>query len=198
MDRREYYKKWHEEHKEYASLKMKEYWEKNKDLLKKKKKEYYESHKEETKKQVSDYLNTVSGKASKILGNCNSVDKLKGFGKPNITKEQIMEIIVQPCHWCGQTDWTKNALDRLDNSKGHNIDNVVCSCWECNKKRGIEYHSRNVLQCEMNGNVLQEYKSAREAWRITGVAYQNIGKCCMGKLKSAGGYIWKYKDETTD
>ena len=196
MDRKEYHKKWYEEHKESQSTKQKDYYAKNKEVISIRHSEYYQTHKEETKKQVSEYLNTVSGKASKILGNCNSVDKLKGFGKPNITKEQIMELIVQPCHWCGQTDWKKNALDRLDNSKGHNIDNVVCSCWECNKKRGIEYHSKDILQYTLDGEFIAEYPSAREAEKQTGVWQQNIGKCCKGILKKTGGYVWRYKERS--
>ena len=42
------------------------------------------------------------------------------------------------------------------------------------------------------GELLDVYPSTMEAWRVTGIAYQNISQCCNGKRKSAGGYIWRY------
>ena len=42
-----------------------------------------------------------------------------------------------------------------------------------------------------------EYKSAREAERITGIRHGSIMKCCkkMPKYKSAGGYYWYFKGD---
>lgn len=35
-----------------------------------------------------------------------------------------------------------------------------------------------------------------EVWQdiqgITGIAYQNIHACCIGRYKTAGNYIWKF------
>ena len=42
------------------------------------------------------------------------------------------------------------------------------------------------------GELLATFPSTMEANRITGIAYQSISKCCLGKLKSSGGYVWKY------
>lgn len=36
------------------------------------------------------------------------------------------------------------------------------------------------------------FNSAREAYNELKIAYQSISKCCLGKLKSAGGYVWSY------
>ena len=30
---------------------------------------------------------------------------------------------------------------------------------------------------------------------VTGIDDGNISKCCLGNLKSAGGYIWRYASE---
>ena len=51
-----------------------------------------------------------------------------------------------------------------------------------------------VLQFSTSMVFINEWSSAREAERQTGVLNQSICKCCLGKLKSAGGFIWKYKD----
>lgn len=44
------------------------------------------------------------------------------------------------------------------------------------------------------GEIIREWTSAIEAEREYGIANGSIGKCCMGKLKSTGGYKWRYKE----
>ena len=45
------------------------------------------------------------------------------------------------------------------------------------------------------GIIIRKWKCIREAARVLGIAYQNISACSKGKLKSAGGFIWRYVDE---
>ena len=54
--------------------------------------------------------------------------------------------------------------------------------------------SKAVVQCDMDGTAIKTWPSAREAERNTHVAFQNIYKCCRGKRKTAGGYVWKYSE----
>ena len=54
--------------------------------------------------------------------------------------------------------------------------------------------SKAVAQCDLEGVILKIWPSAREAERNTSVAFQNIFKCCRGKRKTAGGYVWKYAE----
>ena len=42
------------------------------------------------------------------------------------------------------------------------------------------------------GELLATFPSTHEAERVTGIANSNISKCCLGKRKSVGGYIWRY------
>ena len=49
-----------------------------------------------------------------------------------------------------------------------------------------------VLQFSKNGEFIAEYPSTREAEIQTGCYQSNICKCCKGKYKSTGGYIWMY------
>ena len=48
------------------------------------------------------------------------------------------------------------------------------------------------VQQFLNGNLIADFVSATEAFRQTGINVANICSCCNGKLKTAGGYIWKY------
>lgn len=53
--------------------------------------------------------------------------------------------------------------------------------------------SKSVIQYTKDSEFVNEYVSATEAGIITGISQKNISCCCTGRLKSAGGYIWKYK-----
>lgn len=53
--------------------------------------------------------------------------------------------------------------------------------------------SKPVAQFAKNGEMIAVYPSIAEAERQTGVLKQNISHCCIGKRKTSGGFIWKYK-----
>ena len=52
--------------------------------------------------------------------------------------------------------------------------------------------SNKVLQFTKSGEFVREWPSTREAGRELGIAQSGICRCCNGKLKYAGGYVWKY------
>jgi 5-methylcytosine-specific restriction endonuclease McrA len=87
------------------------------------------------------------------------------YSDGDISFEKFIELSQQSCFHCGctvdETGRTKtrrsskrsngkrsikdsqvisefkyHGLDRIDNNKGHTLDNVVPCCWECNKLRG--------------------------------------------------------------
>lgn len=62
---------------------------------------------------------------------------------------------------------------------------------------GITATSKAVCQCLVDGKVIAEYVSAREASRQTGINQSNIVKCCLRKdgHKTCGGYVWKYTND---
>ena len=57
----------------------------------------------------------------------------------------------------------------------------------------LKQNNKFVLQYDKEMNFIMEYPSTREAERKTKIYRANISKCCKGKVKSAGGFIWKYK-----
>lgn len=55
---------------------------------------------------------------------------------------------------------------------------------------------KKVYQYDKKGNLIAEFNSVSEAAEKTDIDRANITKTCNGKVKSAGGYVWKYeKDE---
>ena len=52
--------------------------------------------------------------------------------------------------------------------------------------------SKAVQMFDRQGNLLATFPSTHEAERVTGIDHSHISKCCNGKHKSTGGYIWRY------
>ena len=56
--------------------------------------------------------------------------------------------------------------------------------------------SKPILQFSPDGEFLGEYPSVKDAAEKTGVIKQNISSNLTGKYKTAGGFIWKYKEHS--
>ena len=54
--------------------------------------------------------------------------------------------------------------------------------------------SKPVLQYDKNGNFLKEWLGIKNAGENLKIASSEIGECCRGKRKTAGGYAWKFKE----
>ena len=65
---------------------------------------------------------------------------------------------------------------------------------ESNKKRA-EKMSKPVFSVNKESGLIMWWQSASEAERITGINNGSITKCCKGRYKSAGGYVWFYAEE---
>lgn len=50
-----------------------------------------------------------------------------------------------------------------------------------------------VLQYDLKGNFIEEYKSLSEAGRRTNTNINNMSENCNKRIPTAGGFIWKYK-----
>lgn len=64
---------------------------------------------------------------------------------------------------------------------------------ETKNKMSISLSKKPICQYTKKGEYVSEYISASYAYRITGINNNSILKCCNGKRKSAGKYVWKYK-----
>ena len=53
---------------------------------------------------------------------------------------------------------------------------------------------KSVLQFTLSGEFIKEWDSISIASKELKIGGNSIVTCCKGKYKSAGGYIWKYKD----
>ena len=63
---------------------------------------------------------------------------------------------------------------------------------KCGKIAGKK-NSISILQCTKDGELVKEWPSACEAERQLGIFQSNICLCLKGRLKLAGGFVWRYK-----
>jgi hypothetical protein len=78
-----------------------------------------------------------------LLSRFKGHSKKRGHPPPTITFEEIASLIVLPCEYCG-TEILSRSLDRLDNSKGYDLNNVVSCCEHCNMARNDHFTSEQM------------------------------------------------------
>lgn len=80
--------------------------------------------------------------------------------------------------------------------------NAVSNLEWCSGKDNCNHGTRNarmaaaknkpVQQFSKDGRLIAVWSSGKEAEQSTGVHQSNICNCCNGKLRSTGGYVWRY------
>lgn len=78
---------------------------------------------------------------------------------------------VENLRWCTQQENHNNPLSLINHKNASSI---------------------AIIQYTKDGKMLRKWDSATEAAEELNLYHQSISKCCKGKLKSTGGYIWKY------
>lgn len=86
----------------------------------------------------------------------------------SITYEQFINLIGMPCYYCnnelGKKVETGSGLDRLDNSLGYEITNVVSCCTFCNKLKGSMF---NNIEMKAIANIIILLKRKNDSLDIT-------------------------------
>lgn len=125
-------------------------------------------------------------------------------------------ILPSGCIYCGETDWHKLGCDRIDNTKPHTKDNVVCCCKRCNtlrsnkftvdemkeigavikriEKRHKSYYKRRgkkVACYSDNGELLKEYPCAEQV-QEDGYNPKVVRRACVTEDYRYKGMYWKY------
>lgn len=60
----------------------------------------------------------------------------------------------------------------------------------------INEYAKYVVQYDLLGNFIKEYKSQIEAAvEIGNITSSSISKCCIAKQGSAGGFVWRFKED---
>lgn len=162
-----------------------------------------------------EYRRSKQGWAVTQWNTQNRSSKRRAHPKPNYTSGELLEwALKQPNFDELFSDWEesghkrdlKPSCDRIDDMKPYTLDNLRIVTQKENVLMGARSKKAKarmtkaiqktmgipVEQYDKEGNLLEVYISAGEAGRATGVDQSHITKCCKGKLKTVGGYVWKY------
>lgn len=61
-------------------------------------------------------------------------------------------------------------------------------------QKAKEVNLKPVQKFSKNNELLQTYSSIKEASMLNDLQQSNISLCCNGKMKTSGGFIWKFKN----
>ena len=86
------------------------------------------------------------------------------------------------CSKCGY-EWQTTPLVRVSGR----------GCKKCGYKSASQKMYKPVLQFDKEGKFIKEYECIDSAIKETGVLH--VSCVCRGERKTAGGYIWKYKEQ---
>ena len=105
--------------------------------------------------------------------------------KPCVFSKETRDKISKSHKGKKKKPFTKEHLKKLSESHKNKVFSQ-----ETKNKMGVV-----ILQYDLNLNLINEYKTITEASQNTNIHLSNIQQVCKNKRKTAGGYIWKYKDE---
>ena len=99
-------------------------------------------------------------------------------------------------------DENKKVINHIDGNKENNKLSNLERCTQSHNVResirlGLQkpYNEKVVLQYDLENNFIKEWKSACEVQRCLKISQANISACCLGKRKTTGKYIWRFKED---
>ena len=133
-------------------LKSKKWRLENLEHYKRVNKKYYIVHREERLKKNAEYHKTDNGRWTSLICQANYRKK-----NVSISMSEFLEITSKPCRYCGILN--NNGIDRIDSSKGYEINNCAPCCTRCN-------YMKNALSESEFFNHLRKISSYQETGEI--------------------------------
>ncbi len=104
----------------------------------------YKKHKEKVLKRQKKEYGSLAWARQRAMW-FNQYDKRQGLPSDgDITGSVLLEISKMPCFYCGET--YKVGMDRIENTRGHEIKNVIPCCCSCNLTRGDRFSVKEFLE----------------------------------------------------
>lgn len=171
-------------------------------------KKYYLKNRERKSFLQKIYSKTLSGFVTKTYATQRSTSKHRGHPMPEYSKQELKDYLHNSTtfvylwqEWVdsGYNTRLRPSIDRVDFRRHYTLDNIQLITWEENNIKGIlEANSikyKPVKQYDLKGNYIDTFCSMVEAATKTNTNKSDLSCCCRGKYKTAGGFIWKFKNK---
>jgi group I intron endonuclease len=167
-----------------------------------------ENHKfdiiEECPESILDEREIYWGEQYDVLSNKHLNNRLgRGFGSYDSEETKIKKSL---CHKGRSNYWLKGKPLSEDHKnkiskakKGKKLPHTKVRKDKGSTRRYhvesvIKAKSLPIIQYSKEGNFIKEWFSGKEASKELNIPQPNINSCCNNKIKTAGGYVWKFKD----
>ncbi len=161
---------------------------------------YFEENKDEIwKKIIIDEICIEASNKGRIKRKDGSIvigTETKTYYRIKINKKmfQVHRIICEAFY--GKPENSGYVVNHKDeNPKNNNIENLE---WVSQSKNMRHSVSKIVQQFSIDGKLLKEFETVKEASAETLIKAKKISEECCGVKKSSGSYIWKYKEKDKD
>lgn len=159
--------------------------------------------------QVSNLGRVKSLITNKILksGTVNGGYRFVRLYKDGVSKYYLVHRLVAQAFVYNPDPIKNNEVEHLntirDDNRAVNLEWVdhIKNCNNPLTKKHLsgkfgKEHNRSIPINQLNliGEFIKEWECAIQVERELGINHSNISLCCNGKRKSAGGYVWKYKN----
>lgn len=167
---------------------------------------------EKDSKNYKKYEKTEKGVIRTMYKSQRANSKRRGMDGPLYSKEDFKKWLYSNGFDELYENWVKSgfnkklkpSVDRIDDYLEYSFSNIVLTTWEKNKLKQTEdilngrstsgERCKAVQQYSKDGKLIAEFVSASAAGRSTGISFKGISAACLGRIKTSGGFIWRYKD----
>ena len=183
-------------------------------------KEYFDNYKSNNitdikisaEKSRTKIRRTKIGLIKRIYDSQRTSSKKRNFPLPEYTDKWLIDFMLSSEYFHKiYNDWVNSgykrdmipSIDRIDDYIGYCKTNIKIEVFKDNRNRyysdainGVNNkQNKSICQYTKDNVLISTFFSISEATRVTKVDGGDISKVAKLKKKSAGGFIWRYKDE---
>lgn len=108
-----------------------------------------------------------------------------GYPQVNHKDENKLNNCMSNLEWC---------TNQYNANYGTRTDRIIAARGQKRKERHADRKKKKIIQYDKDGNFIRSWECAKDVKKELRIDNGDIGKCCMGKQNTAGGYKWRYAE----